>query len=76
MQVRCLCNSGNYTFAKALQAFDSMIPTLPKPARFNRSIAEICGGKGGGRPNLAQAGGSEPGKIDEALQFAKSKLQE
>ena len=44
--------------------------------KFISSVAEICGGKGGGRPNLAQAGGSEPGKIDEALQFAKSKLQE
>jgi alanyl-tRNA synthetase len=30
-------------------------------------IAPIVGGKGGGRPELAQAGGSDPSKIDEAL---------
>jgi len=32
-----------------------------------REIAPIVGGRGGGRPDMAQAGGSEPQKIDEAL---------
>jgi alanyl-tRNA synthetase len=26
------------------------------------------GGKGGGKPDLAQAGGSEPGKLPQALE--------
>jgi alanyl-tRNA synthetase len=30
-------------------------------------VARIVGGKGGGRPDLAQAGGSDAGKLDEAL---------
>jgi alanyl-tRNA synthetase len=30
-------------------------------------VAGQVGGKGGGRPDFAQAGGSEPGKLDEAL---------
>jgi alanyl-tRNA synthetase len=30
-------------------------------------IAEHVGGRGGGRPDFAQAGGSEPGKLDAAL---------
>ena len=30
-------------------------------------VAERVGGKGGGRPDFAQAGGTEPGKLDEAL---------
>jgi alanyl-tRNA synthetase len=33
-------------------------------------ISEICmvlGGKGGGKPNLAQGGGPDVGKIDDAL---------
>jgi alanyl-tRNA synthetase len=30
-------------------------------------IAPIVGGKGGGRPELAQAGGKDPSKIEEAL---------
>jgi alanyl-tRNA synthetase len=30
-------------------------------------IAPIVGGKGGGRPELAQAGGNDPAKIGDAL---------
>jgi len=30
-------------------------------------VAEHVGGRGGGRPDFAQAGGSEPGKLDAAL---------
>jgi alanyl-tRNA synthetase len=33
-------------------------------------IAKIVGGGGGGRPNMAQAGGKNPEKIDEALKTA------
>jgi alanyl-tRNA synthetase len=32
-----------------------------------KEIAPIVGGTGGGRPDLAQAGGKDPGKLDEAL---------
>jgi len=31
-------------------------------------VAKKVGGKGGGRPDLAEAGGSEPGALDSALQ--------
>ena len=34
------------------------------------SIAKLCGGGGGGRPNLAQAGGRQVEKVPEALQTA------
>jgi alanyl-tRNA synthetase len=34
----------------------------------------ILGGKGGGRPDSAQGGGKEVGKIEEAIQLAKSKI--
>lgn len=36
-----------------------------------KEAAQICGGGGGGRPDMAQAGGKDPAKIHEALQFAK-----
>jgi alanyl-tRNA synthetase len=32
-----------------------------------REIAKVVGGKGGGRPDFAQAGGSEPAKLDQAF---------
>jgi alanyl-tRNA synthetase len=31
------------------------------------AVAEVVGGKGGGRPDMAQAGGTDPSRIDEAL---------
>ena len=44
--------------------------------KFIGAIAKICGGGGGGRPNLAQAGGRDASKLDEALESAKQKLIE
>jgi alanyl-tRNA synthetase len=34
-------------------------------------VAKVVGGKGGGKPNLAQAGGKDPAKLDEALKLAR-----
>jgi alanyl-tRNA synthetase len=42
--------------------------------KFIGSIAKICGGGGGGRPNLAQAGGRNPSQLPQALAAAKSEL--
>lgn len=44
--------------------------------KFIGGIAKICGGGGGGRPNLAQAGGRDPSKLAEALETAKKQLLE
>ena len=35
-----------------------------------KEAAKVMGGGGGGRPEMAQAGGREPGKLDEALRTA------
>jgi alanyl-tRNA synthetase len=43
--------------------------------KFIGSIAKICGGGGGGRPNLAQAGGKDPSQVAAALQQAKADLE-
>ena len=36
-----------------------------------RTAAQICGGGGGGRPNMAQAGGKDASKVGQALEEAK-----
>ncbi|MDF5706521.1 MAG: alanine--tRNA ligase [Nostoc sp. S4] len=43
--------------------------------KFVGNIAKICGGGGGGRPNLAQAGGRDASKLPEALAQAGSELK-
>ena len=42
--------------------------------KFIGGIAKICGGGGGGRPNLAQAGGRDASKLGQALDMAKQQL--
>ncbi len=41
-----------------------------------RQIAPLVGGRGGGRPNMAQAGGRDASGIDEALKAAHSALSD
>lgn len=36
-----------------------------------KEVATRCGGGGGGRPDMAQAGGKDPEKLDSALEFVK-----
>ncbi|MBO3462467.1 alanine--tRNA ligase [Aetokthonos hydrillicola Thurmond2011] len=43
--------------------------------KFVGAIAKICGGGGGGRPNLAQAGGRDASKLPEALESARTELR-
>ncbi len=46
-----------------------------KAGSFIGEIAKLTGGGGGGRPNLAQAGGKQPEKLAQALQVAQERLQ-
>jgi len=41
-----------------------------------RSAAEVVGGRGGGKPDMAQAGGKHPEKLGAALQAARASAQE
>ncbi len=57
-------------------AFGSLIiSTGLKAGKFVGSIAQICGGGGGGRDHFAQAGGRDPQALDEALSFAFEELK-
>jgi alanyl-tRNA synthetase len=54
----------------------AVIAAGPGAGTFIGAIARLCGGGGGGRPNLAQAGGREAGKLEGALEVARRELAE
>ena len=41
-----------------------------------KQIASLVGGGGGGRPDMAQAGGSIPEKLDAALEKAREIIRQ
>jgi alanyl-tRNA synthetase len=47
-----------------------------KAGELIREVAPLVGGKGGGRPDMAQGGGTEAGGIGEAIERAKAVLAE
>ncbi|RIO46432.1 alanine--tRNA ligase [Staphylococcus hyicus] len=60
----------------------SLIATVPKnltdkikAGNIIKEMAPIVGGKGGGRPDIAQGGGTQPEKITTALQFIKDYIK-
>jgi alanyl-tRNA synthetase len=58
---------------------DHAIAAGLKAGDWVREVAKACGGGGGGRPDMAQAGGKKPealpGALEIALTFAREKLQ-
>ena len=46
-----------------------------KLGKIVKEVASICGGGGGGRPNMAQAGGKNPDGIDAAIAKVKEVLE-
>ena len=54
----------------------AVIARGPKAGAFIGGVAKACGGGGGGRPNLAQAGGKDGAALDGALQKAAQQLRE
>jgi len=40
-----------------------------------REVAQLCGGKGGGKPDMAMAGGTEPDKLQDALAIVTELLK-
>lgn len=61
-------NDGKVNFISMVS--DEPIKKGIKAGDIIKIAATICGGGGGGRPNMAQAGGKDPSKIDEAIEKA------
>jgi alanyl-tRNA synthetase len=55
---------------------DDLIKKGVKAGDIVKEISPIVGGGGGGRPNMAQAGGKDASKLDEALTKAKAMIVE
>jgi alanyl-tRNA synthetase len=53
----------------------SVIAAKIQAGKFIGGIAKLCGGGGGGRPNLAQAGGRDGAALDAALNKARVELK-
>jgi alanyl-tRNA synthetase len=54
---------------------DDLVSRGLRADAFIREVAGLAGGKGGGRPHMAQAGVSEPEKLDAALGAAEGILR-
>ncbi len=54
---------------------DAVVERGLSAADIVREVAPIVGGGGGGQPDIAQAGGREPEKLDEALAAAKDAIE-
>ena len=52
----------------------AVIANGQQAGKFIGGIAKRCGGGGGGRPNLAQAGGRDGAALDGALAAARQEL--
>ncbi|MEB3319703.1 MAG: DHHA1 domain-containing protein, partial [Cyanobium sp.] len=53
----------------------AVISVGPKAGAFIGGVAKACGGGGGGRPNLAQAGGRDGAALEGALTQAREELR-
>ena len=52
------------------------LTSIVKAGDLVNQAANVVGGKGGGRPDMAQAGGSNPEHLSEALATATSWLEQ
>ncbi len=62
--------AGKVSFVSAVS--DDMIANGLKAGDWIRETAKVAGGGGGGRPQMAQAGGKDPAKLGEALEKARA----
>lgn len=62
--------AGKVSFVAALSP--SVVKGGLQAGKLVGSVAKLCGGGGGGKPALAQAGGKDASKLAEALELART----
>ncbi len=62
-------NAGKVSIAARVP--QSLIAKGLKAGNWVKAAAQACGGDGGGKPDLAQAGGKDPSKVDASLKSAR-----
>jgi len=55
---------------------DTLVKEGVNAGNLVKEFASVCGGGGGGKPQLAQAGGKDPAKIEQALSQVKRTLSQ
>jgi len=63
-----LANAGEGKVEFLAMASEGAVKAGAHAGNLLKTVSKIAGGGGGGRPNMAQAGGKLPEKVDEALQ--------
>lgn len=66
--------SGKVSFVAAFSP--SVVKGGLQAGKLVGAVAKLCGGGGGGKPALAQAGGKDASKLPEALQLARTMVSE
>jgi alanyl-tRNA synthetase len=64
---------GKVNFVAAVS--EDLIAKGLKAGDWIREVAKVAGGGGGGRPQMAQAGGKDPAKLPDALARAREFAQ-
>lgn len=67
-------NKGKVQFISGVT--DDLVKRNLHAGHLIKQAAQICGGGGGGRPDMAQAGGRDLSKINEALESVKTYVEE
>jgi alanyl-tRNA synthetase len=59
----------------AVGVSDALVKRGLNAGNLAKEFATVCGGGGGGKPQLAQAGGKDPAKIDQAIARVRQVIQ-
>ena len=71
-----LCSEKDRKVNLVVMAADKAVEMGAHAGNLIKKLAPMVGGGGGGRPNMAQAGGKDPSGIDKMLESAASLLEE